>query len=180
MDKIVTMQVRKIILTGYRATGKSTVGRLLAERLDLAFIDMDEVLVARHGEVRDLVRERGWDYFRAREKELLEELTASNEVVISTGGGAVLHQDVWRELKKTGLVVWLTADLETICDRLDADSVSASQRPSLTGSDIKDEAGKVLAEREPLYREGSHLIIDATRPVVEVIAEIEAALHETL
>ena len=131
-----TEQKRKIILSGYRATGKSTVGRLLAERLNIGFIDMDEVLVARHGEISDLVRERGWDYFRAWEKELLEELVASCEVVISTGGGAVLHQDVWRELKETGLVVWLTADLETICCRLDADSDSGSQRPSLTGGDI--------------------------------------------
>lgn len=173
-----TKQKRKIILTGYRATGKSTIGRLLAERLDVTFIDMDEVLVARHGEISDLVKERGWDYFRTREKELLEELVASREAVISTGGGAVLHKNVWQELKETGLVVWLSADLETICRRLDADAVSDSQRPSLTGSDIKAEAAKVLAEREPLYREGSHLIIDSTRPVAEVVAEIEQALEK--
>ncbi|MCK4837290.1 MAG: shikimate kinase AroL [Desulfobulbaceae bacterium] len=171
-----TAQKRKIILSGYRATGKSTVGRVLAERLDVSFIDMDEVLVARHGEIRDVVKERGWDYFRAREKELLEELVASREAVISTGGGAVLHKDVWRELKKTGLVVWLSADLATICRRLEADSVSDSQRPSLTGSDIKAEAAKVLADREPLYREGAHLMVDATRPVEEVVGEIEKAL----
>lgn len=168
-----TSQKHKIILSGYRATGKSTIGRLLAERLDLAFIDMDEVLVAQHGEITDLVKERGWGYFRDRERELLEELVASQDVVISTGGGAVLHRDVWRELKKTGLVVWLTADLETICRRLEADLVSESQRPSLTGDDIKAETGKVLAEREPLYRAGAHLIVDATRPVAEVVAEIE-------
>jgi shikimate kinase len=175
-DKSVTEQKRKIILTGYRATGKSTIGRLLAERLDVTFIDMDEVLVARHGEISDLVKERGWDYFRAREKELLKELVASREAVISTGGGAVLHRDVWRELKETGLVVWLSADMETICRRLDADAVSDSQRPSLTGSDIKDEAAKVLVEREPFYREGSHLMVDATRPVEDVVTEIEKAL----
>ena len=174
-----TEPTRKIILSGYRATGKSTVGRLLAERLNVSFIDMDEVLVARHGEISDLVKERGWDYFRAREKELLEELTASREAVISTGGGAMLHQDVWRQLKETGLVVWLTADLETICRRLDADAVSDSQRPSLTGSGIKAEAAKVLAEREPLYREGSHLMVDATRPVEEIVAEIEKALAKS-
>ncbi|MEN8134118.1 MAG: shikimate kinase AroL [Thermodesulfobacteriota bacterium] len=169
-------QKRKIILIGYRATGKSTVGRLLAERLDITFIDMDEVLVARHGEIRDLVKERGWDYFRARERELLEELVTSREAVISTGGGAVLHHDVWQELKETGLVIWLSVDLATICRRLGADSASDSQRPSLTGGDIKAEVAKVLAEREHLYREGSHLVVDATRPVVEVVAEIEKAL----
>ena len=76
-------------------------------------------------------------------------------------------------------MVWLTADLETICRRLDADLVSDSQRPSLTGHDIKAEAAKVLAEREPLYREGAHLMVDATRPVEEVVAEIEKALGES-
>jgi len=176
MERVLSEQKRKIILVGYRATGKSTVGKLLAERLSLGFIDMDEVLVARYGEISQLVRERGWDYFRAREKELLEELVGSREVVISTGGGAILHRDVWHKLQKTGLVVWLTADPETICRRLAADAVSDSQRPSLTGSDIKSEAAKVLAEREPLYREGSHLEIDSTRPLTEVVAEIEKAL----
>lgn len=174
------MKKPKIILSGYRATGKSTIGRLLAERLDVGFIDMDEVLADRHGEISYLVKERGWDYFRTRERELLEELVGHREVVISTGGGAVVHQEIWRMLKETGLVVWLTADLNTICQRLDADAVSESQRPSLTGSDIKVEAAKVLAEREPLYREGAHLIIDSTRPVEEVVAEIESALDKYL
>lgn len=167
---------RKIILTGYRACGKSSVGRALAARLQVGFIDMDEVLVARYGEIRELVREKGWDYFRAREKELLEELVARREGVVATGGGAILHQEVWRKLKKTGLVVWLTADLETICRRLGADAVSDRQRPSLTGSGIKDEAGKVLAEREPLYRGGSDLMIDSTGPLEEVVDEIAKAL----
>ncbi|MFN2366109.1 MAG: shikimate kinase [Desulfurivibrionaceae bacterium] len=173
-----TEHQKKIILTGYRATGKSSVGRLLAERLQVGFIDMDEVLTARHGEISELVRERGWAYFRAREKELLEELVARREAVISTGGGAVLHREVWQKLKETGLVVWLNADPETIGARLAADAVSDSQRPSLTGSDIKAEAAKVLAEREPLYREGSHLRVDATRPLAEVVEKIEQALRE--
>jgi shikimate kinase len=178
VDEIVTEHRRKIILIGYRATGKSTIGRVLAERLGVAFIDMDEVLVARYGEISDLVRERGWEYFRAKEKELLAELIPRRGVVISTGGGAVLHQDVWPELKETGLVVWLTADPATIQARLAGDPVSAGQRPSLTGGDIKIEAAKVLAERAPLYLAGSHLQVDSTRPVAEVVAEIEAALEK--
>lgn len=169
-------QKRKVILTGFRATGKSSVGRLLAERLDVSFIDMDDVLVARHGEISDLVKERGWDYFRDREKELLEELVATREAVISTGGGAVMHRDVWQRLKETGLVVWLTSDLEMICKRLGEDPASGAQRPSLTGLDIRSEAEALLAEREPLYREGSHLEVDSNRSLAEVVEEIEQAL----
>ena len=173
-----TARRRKIILTGYRATGKSVVGRLLADRLEVSFIDMDDVLTARYGEISEVVKEHGWDYFRTREKELLAELTAAREVVISAGGGAVMHGDEWQALKDTGLVVWLTADLETICRRLGADPLSDSQRPSLTGEDIRTEAARVLAEREPLYRQGSHLEIDSIRPAPEVAAEIEKALSE--
>jgi shikimate kinase len=172
----VTAPKRKIILTGYRASGKSTIGRVLAARLKVAFIDMDEVLTARHGEIRELVRERGWDYFRAREAELLAELVGCRAAVISTGGGAVLHQEVWRQLKETGLVVWLAVDPATIGERLAADALSASQRPSLTGGDIQEEAARVLAEREPLYRAGAHLVVDATRPVAAVVKVIEKAL----
>ena len=169
---------RKVVLTGYRATGKSIVGRLLARQLDVAFIDMDEVLKARYGEISEMVREKGWDYFRAREKELLTELVATNNAVIATGGGAIMHQEEWQALKDTGLVVWLTSDPQTICDRLTADPLSDSQRPSLTGEDIRVETARVLEEREPLYRQGSHLEIDSTRPASEVAAEIEKALAE--
>jgi shikimate kinase len=176
---VVTEQKPKIILTGYRATGKSTVGRVLAARLKVAFIDMDEILVARHGEIRELVRERGWDYFRAREEELLAELVGCRAAVISTGGGAVLHQAVWQQLKETGLVVWLAVDPATISRRLAADAASAGQRPSLTGGDIQEEAARVLAEREPLYRAGAHLVVDATRPVAAVVAAIEKALEKS-
>ena len=169
-------QKRKVILTGFRATGKSSVGRMLAERLDVSFIDMDDVLVARHGEISDLVKEKGWDYFREREKELLEELVATREAVISTGGGAVMHRDVWQRLKESGLVVWLTSDLDMICKRLDQDPGSDAQRPSLTGKDIRAEAEAILAEREPLYREGSHLEVDSNRLLDEVVADIEEHL----
>lgn len=169
-------QKRKVILTGFRATGKSSVGRMLAERLEVSFIDMDDVLVARYGEIADLVKERGWDYFREREKELLEELVATREAVISTGGGAVMHKDVWQKLKETGLVVWLTSDLEMICKRLGEDPASPDQRPSLTGQDIRSEAAAILAEREPLYREGSHLEVDSNRSLEDVVAEIEKNL----
>jgi shikimate kinase len=67
--------------------------------------------ISRAGTKNQLLAERGCDYFRARERELLEELLTSREAVISTGGGAVLHHDVWQELKKTGLVIWLTRRL---------------------------------------------------------------------
>ncbi len=172
---------RKIILVGFRATGKSSVGRLLAARLEVPFLDMDQILTERHGEISTIVAERGWDWFRDREKELLAELVGLEAGVIATGGGAVLHREIWPVLRKTALVVWLTSTLELICQRLSVDPASTSQRPSLTGGDIREETAKVLAEREPLYRQVADLIVDSNRPVPEVAGEIEAQLaHKSL
>jgi shikimate kinase len=167
---------RKVILIGFRATGKSSVGRLLAEHLGVTFIDMDQILTERHGPISDQVARQGWARFRAREQELLAELTGLEEGVIATGGGAVLHRELWPAMRESGLVVWLTASLELICRRLGLDPASTSQRPSLTGREIREETATVLAEREPLYRAAAHLAVDSNRPVPEVAAEIEAYL----
>lgn len=169
--------IRKIILVGFRATGKSSVGRLLAAHLGVEFLDMDQLLTVRHGTISQVVAEHGWDFFRAREKELLRELVDRPEGVIATGGGAVLHQELWPPMRETGLVVWLTSTLELICQRLATDPASVSQRPSLTGRDIRAETATVLAEREPLYRAAAHLAVDSNRPVAEVAGEIEALLQ---
>jgi len=170
----------KIILTGYRATGKSSVGPLLAQRLGLDFLDMDGLIEERAGcRIRELVASRGWDHFRALERDLLAELVSRGNAVISTGGGAILHQGVWPQLAQTGLVVWLAADIDTICRRLQGDGKSSSQRPSLTGADIYTEVALVLAEREPLYAKGSHLTIDTSaKSVAEIVARIEEALAD--
>jgi shikimate kinase len=169
----------KIILTGYRATGKSSVGKMLAADLGYDFIDMDKILEERYGKISDLVAEKGWDYFRVREKELLVELVSKTGKVIATGGGAIMHGDEWQQLKSSGFVVWLTSDIESICNRLASDPASPGQRPSLTGEDIREEAASVLAEREPLYRNGSHMEVDSNRSLDVVAAEILTALKTT-
>lgn len=171
---------RKIILIGYRATGKTLVGLTLARQLNLEFLDLDEMLVARAGQsIRRIVAEQGWGQFRLLERDLLVEMICRKDVVISTGGGAVLHRDVWNLLRYTGLVIWLSADLETICCRLAEDAKSAGQRPSLTDADIYTEVAQVLAEREPLYKKWSHLTVDTSNKTVgEIVHIIEKALGD--
>jgi len=176
------MKSSTIILTGYRATGKSSVGAGLAARLSLDFLDMDRILEADEGRtIKEMVDDQGWDYFRTREKSLLQELVRRGKAVIATGGGAILHQDVWPRVMSAGVVVWLTADRETICRRLRADHKTDSQRPALTDDDICREVETVLREREPLYRAGCHLRIDtASKSIRQVIAEIEDCLENNL
>lgn len=171
---------RKIILMCYRATGKSVVGKKLAARLGLDFIDMDREIEARQAcSIRQMVAEQGWDFFRSRERQLLAELVPRDAVVVATGGGAVLHQDIWPQLMASSFCVWLTADRHTICRRLANDGVTSGQRPSLTGDDICTEVGKVLGEREPLYRAGSHLAVDTANQTPDEAAAAICAAYES-
>ena len=170
----------KIILTGYRACGKSVVGRLLALRLGIDFLDMDREIEAREGcSISAMVARHGWPYFREREQQLLAELIGRERLVVATGGGAIMHEEVWQRLQATALVVWLRADIATIAARLAGDAATAGQRPSLTGETVIREIEGVLAERTPLYQKGSHLAVDTgCRSPEEIVALVAAALQE--
>ena len=174
------MQISKIILIGYRATGKSTVGKLLAAKLSFDFVDMDKLIEARENtQISDMVDKKGWPYFRNKEKHLLEELiNQENNLVIATGGGAILHQEIWSKVMAAGMVVWLMADKATICARLAGDSRTSSQRPSLTGSGTEQEVTSVLTEREPLYKAGCHITVDTgTKDIVQISESIHTKLE---
>lgn len=165
----------KIILTGYRATGKTTIGKLLAERVSFSFLDVDKEIEKQQGQtINRMVAERGWDFFRGLERDYLTTLLDRQNLVVAPGGGAVLHREQWRRLMDASLVVWLQANVDTITKRLARDAASAGQRPSLTGNDMIGEVEKVLAEREPLYRAGSHLAIHAEKEPAMVVEEIVA------
>jgi len=162
----------RIIFTGYRACGKSTVGQGLAARLGWDFIDSDALITGEYGEISALVAARGWPRFREIEEQVLFELAGRREAMIATGGGAVIHEKAWARLRRGSLVVWLAADPATVRRRLCADPASAGQRPGLTGKSADDEIEEVMAQREPIYRQGSDLKIDAARPIDEIVDEI--------
>lgn len=156
--------IRRILLIGYRATGKSTVGRLLAEALGWHFLDMDQEIKGRiQMDISRFVEERGWEAFRTEEKRLLREILDQRDkgpMVVATGGGVVLHQDLLSKLPQDTLVVWLKATPETIEARMAHDKGTSVNRPPLTqmGSAIS-EIREVLREREPLYSRFSHVTI---------------------
>lgn len=163
-----------IFLIGFRAVGKTTVGRKLAERLGFAFVDTDVLICEKKGATVDaIVQAEGWDGFRRCEKEILCELGKRRRYVIATGGGAILHRHLWPGLKEHGHVIWLTADPDIICQRIQADSVSDALRPSLTGKAVCAEVREVLALREPMYRETADMIVDTgTLSVPEILDRI--------
>lgn len=169
---------KKVILIGYRACGKSSIGRLLAKRLGWNFLDLDQVIETREScSIKELVEKYGWDYFRRQEKNLLREIIDLENIVVATGGGAVLHHDLWPRILQSFFSVWLVADHDTICQRLAGDSRTEGQRPSLTGRNVLDEAQKIMAEREPFYKKYSHLAVNtALLSPAEVARAVERAL----
>ncbi len=151
-----------VYIIGGRAVGKTSVGAALAHHLDLKFLDTDILITEACGRsVAEIVKQEGWAAFRKYEEKVLQDLLGCQGCVVATGGGAILHRTIWPELQKQGLVVWLQADLSTLCGRIAADSNSESLRPSLTGKDVYQELSEVLRERNPLYKDTADCIIDS-------------------
>jgi shikimate kinase len=163
-----------IVLIGYRGTGKSAVGRRLADRRGLAFYDTDELVEKRCGQtIRALVEEKTWESFREQEKEVIRALSGIDSAVIATGGGAVLDPENVTLLKQNGRLIWLVADALTVIERMQADQGSEKRRPSLTGSEPADETGAVMAARAPFYLEAADLCVDTPgRSLAEIVDEI--------
>ena len=164
-----------IFLVGYRGTGKSTVARLLAERLGWGWVDADELLERRHGRsIRQIFAEEGEAGFRDKEAAILEELCRGERLVVATGGGIVLREDNRRRLRAAGRVVWLTADAMTIWRRLQEDPTTGARRPTLTVGGLA-EVEELLRVREPLYRECADLTVSTDgRTPEEIVAAILA------
>lgn len=160
-------------LVGYRGSGKTSVGRMLAGLAKRGFLDSDAVLENEIGStIAKFFEQRGEPAFRALESELLHRLVRENTgAVIATGGGAVLRAENRAVLRAHGIVVWLNASPATIAERLEADP---GGRPSLTGRGLIGEIDEVLRDRAPIYRSVSDLVVETDgREPIEIAAEIE-------
>jgi shikimate kinase len=167
--------IRRIALIGYRGTGKSTVGDLLAARLGWDFVDMDRVLTQRFGtSIAHFVAQNGWEAFREAESALLGQISREEGLVVATGGGIVEKERNGKILRDCFHVVWLDCDLPVILQRLALDPKTATQRPSLTGRHVQDETSQILERRRPLYRLVAHVAVDSGSLSAEEIAEVIA------
>lgn len=161
-----------IFLVGYRGTGKSTVGRLLAGRLGWAFADADDHVEQSAGKsIKEIFATAGEPAFRAQEAQAIEELSARTACVVSTGGGAVLRESTRALLKARGFVAWLTATPETVLERLRADATTGERRPNLTALSSEDEVRALIAFREPLYREVADFAVATDTLSPEAVAD---------
>ncbi len=160
-----------VVLIGYRGTGKSTVGKAVAAKLGRQVVSTDREIVRRAGSsIADIVAAHGWDYFRDLESTVCRDLAGQDNLVIDTGGGAVLRQQNVDVFKRNGRLIWLTASVATIAARIGGDT----QRPSLTGTKSHvEEIQEVLAERIPKYQSAADVILATDgRSIDELAATI--------
>lgn len=162
-----------VFLIGFRGTGKTTVGKLLARKLGYAFIDTDKCICRKKGSsIKTIVDRGGWEGFRRCEAEVLIECGDALRTVVATGGGAVLHRQFWQGIGKNAAIIWLTAGSEILLQRICRDSLTTDNRPSLTGKEVGQEILEVLREREPMYREFADFTVDTGKTKVKETVDL--------
>jgi shikimate kinase len=159
-----------IVLIGYRGTGKSVVGKILAERLHMVCAGMDANIVKRAGmPIPQIVETSGWPGFRDMETEEALDLAAKDHLIIDTGGGIVERPENLPALKRNGTVFWLKASVDTIVRRIGGDD----QRPALTqGKTFTEEVAAVLEQRMSRYRRAADYEIDTDQMTPDQVAQI--------
>ncbi len=169
MDKLA---LRNVILIGIRGTGKTTVGRLLAERANFNFADADDRVEAVTGKtIAEIFATEGEPSFRDRESAALAELCARPTMVIATGGGAVMRPANRDILRASGFVVWLQVSPEIAWARMERDPATRARRPNLTATGGELEVRSLLATREPFYRELADFTIASDTLSPESVAD---------
>ncbi|RZA31972.1 MAG: 3-dehydroquinate synthase [Lysobacteraceae bacterium] len=157
-----------IFLVGLMGAGKTTIGRQLARKLGMRFVDSDHEIEARTGATIPWIFEiEGEGSFRRREADMIRELSAQDGLVLATGGGAVLHPGSRALLAERGTVIYLRASIGSILQRTAHDK----NRPLLQTADPRARLEELLAQRDPLYREIADLVIDTGRPNVQSMVQ---------
>jgi len=168
--------IERLVLVGFMCSGKSTVGRLVADRLDWDFIDFDEAIERDLGlRIAEIFRDHGERHFRELEAELTREVMGRRHVVLAPGGGWITQLELVEQLRPNSLIVWLRARPETVLERhLTQLTV---ERPLLAVDDPLAAIRSILAARAPLYGEADEAVGTDDRDPGEVAAEI-VALHD--
>lgn len=168
--------MKNIVLIGFMGTGKTTIGRLLASRLGRPFVDSDRKVEHESGmTIREIFERYGEAYFRQKEKDMIARLSRYNNAVIATGGGVVLSSENMRRLKKNGIIIALTASVETILER----TSRRNTRPLLLDFFAREQiVDKLMRERHELYQNADFSIDTNGNSPQHVINEIMLFLRQ--
>jgi shikimate kinase len=161
-----------LYLIGYRGTGKTTLGKQLAEKLGWRFVDSDDEVVKSSGmTIRELVEKEGWLKFREIERQTIKRIGKMEKCIVATGGGVILDPTNISKMQASGKVVWLKANPETIKERLLNDSNTENFRPALTEKGLDAEIVDTLTDREPLYKKATDFEFDTDDIEIGMLCE---------
>lgn len=163
------MKGKNIVLTGIMGCGKTTIGRMLAEKLSVEFIDLDEYIEEKWGSISELFN-KGEEYFRDIESKAVREVSEKKGIVIATGGGAVKRIENVDALKKNGIIFFIDRPLENILSDIDI-----SERPLI--KEGKEKLVRIFNERYELYKSTCDVHVKNTGDIHSVISEIIAYLE---
>ncbi len=167
--------MNNIYLTGFMATGKSSVGQEIARHLKCDFLDLDELIEQQEGKsIPDIFKEKGEPYFRSLEKRFLEEISRKDKQVISCGGGIVIDPDNIRLMKRAGVMVCLTAKPEVILER----TRKFFHRPLLNTPNPQERICFLLAERQKFYDQADIIVDTSAISVKQVAAQVLNSLPD--
>jgi shikimate kinase len=159
--------MKNIILVGFMGTGKTAVGKALAKRLGLRFVDMDDIIEEREGmKISEIFEKKGEKYFRHSESKVARDIALQTGLVVAVGGGAVIDDENVRNLKSNGVMFCLVAAPETIFAR----TKGHTHRPLLNVSDPKEKIAKLMAKRAEYYARADYRI-DTGNLSVEGVAD---------
>lgn len=165
---------RSIVLIGMMGAGKSTIGRRLSVRLRLPFLDADtEIEAAARMSIPDIFESHGEPHFRDGEARVIARLLDSGPAVLATGGGAFMREDTRSRIAGRAVSIWLKADLDVIMKRVKR----RADRPLLQTADPAATVGRLISEREPVYKNADITILSRDVPHEKIVDECVDALH---
>jgi len=168
---------RSVVLIGLMGAGKTAVGRRLANRLDLPFIDADsEIEEAAGASISEIFAEHGEAYFRQGERKVIARLLENGPQVLATGGGAYMNPDTRANIKAHGLSVWLKADIKVLMKRVGR----RDNRPLLAAGDPEEVMKKLMEERYPIYAEADVTVESRDVPHDVIVGAVIDALADKL
>jgi shikimate kinase len=152
--------MQNIFLIGMMGSGKTTIGKALALKMNYPFFDSDSEIEAKCGtSISTIFTLEGEVGFRKRERDIINFLTQKKNVVLATGGGAILYEDNRKALQNNGIVVYLTADLESLWQRTSQDKT----RPLLDNKNPKEVLKNIYEQRDPIYRKLANYTFDTSK-----------------
>jgi len=163
-----------VALIGFMGSGKTTIGKILADKLNYSFADSDQVIEEKQGmAISDIFKRFGEGYFRQLEEETIRDLLENNRIVISTGGGSVMNQALFEYMKSNAWVVHLNASIDTLWNRLK----NCTNRPMLYHKQPRRRMEELYKKRYPIYQKAHYSIQTDGKTPMDIVSEIILSLE---